>query len=379
MITLNHQSPCHYLFRKEASQLYDSSKFSDEFVNQSLDTLMRINILFLTRKENDGFPFIDPAAFNNQCHLYALFAAKIKKGYKEKTDEEKAAKTEENRFLHLSFLLSYTFLTDRNLLLDVINAASKKDQIQLPQPEKLFTLFAKDSDGKLIRASRACLNDVFKRCIKDSLNVSQERSALHKELYQLSLENLHIHSDSRIPALYTLPKLAGVAYLIHENIAFVIKAKVITKEGTGTLIYKSAPKEGDDPVLIFEAIASDELSIDQFRKIAERCPSFFERKPSSKNRHSEKEICQFCNPVQINQEPYQARFQKATESIQESLYALGADFINEVQPQFIKYFTDKNNYPHLSEIFDRATCNIRKTWSFHEKASCFYCRTCACR
>src|SRR5947209_10399289 len=114
------ETTCHYLFGKEANEVFGTAKFSEEFINQSLDTMMRVNVAFLSRKENDGFSLLDPAAFNNQCHLYALFAAKIRDHYRTKSLDEKLAKTQENRFLHLSFLLSYFFLTERKLLCEAI-------------------------------------------------------------------------------------------------------------------------------------------------------------------------------------------------------------------------------------------------------------------
>lgn len=358
MIQSIKESACHYLFGKEASEIYDTSKFSEEFINQSLETLMRVNIFFLSKKENDGFPFIDPAAFNNQCHLYSLFAARIKQSYKEKSKEEKLGQTQENRFLHLSFLLSYAFLTDRKLLCQVIESGSDKEEFVLPSSKELFYDFVKDSKGILTRTARQSLNEVFEHCIKENFAAAKERSLLHRELYLLSLENLQLLPDRGTKTLYTLPKLAGVAYLINENIAFVIKTKIITKQGTGTLFFLNEPVSDDKPVLIFEAISSDDLSIGDFRKIAERCPSFFERKPSKKNRHDEEETCLFCNETQININPYQERFRKATESIQECLYALGADFIKEIQLPFRKFFEDKEKYPILTDIFQKAVLNI---------------------
>ncbi len=104
------ESACHYLFGREASEIYnDSPKFSEEFINESLDTLMRVNIAFLSRRENDGFAFLDPAAFNDQCHLYAYFSAMRKKDYKEKSFEEKRAHTQENRLLRLLLLFKFYF------------------------------------------------------------------------------------------------------------------------------------------------------------------------------------------------------------------------------------------------------------------------------
>lgn len=355
------ESACHYLFGKEAGEMYAGSKFSDSQVNESLDILMRINTVFLSRKDDDGFPFIDPAAFNNQCHLYSFLASKIKIDYMAKSDEEKIAKTEENRFLHLSFLLSYTFLMDRNLLCQAIETAASKGEIVLPENKKLFYDFVKDSSGTLIRTARLSLNDVFERAIKELLAAKKEQSALHHELYQISLENLRLPLGRTQTTLYTLPKIVGVALLIEEKIAFVIKTKVITSKGTAHLLYQSIPfKKDDTPVLVFEAVTSDELSMEGFRKIAESCPSYFERKPSRKHRHNESENCLFCNPSTIDALPYLETCKKATESVEDALYALAADFIKEIQTPFISFFEDTKKYPILTEIFQKSVSNIDK-------------------
>lgn len=358
---MNHlqESACHYLFGKEAAEIY-GKKIPEEIVNQSLETLMKANIAFLSRKDDDGFPFIDPAAFNNQCHLYSLLAARIKKNYKEKTAEEKLAKTQENRFLHLSFLLSYTFLTDRRLLCQTIERAASKGEISLPISKEHFDDFVKDNQGFLIRTARLSLNEVFERSMKKILEDAKGRSLLHKELYELSLEDLRVLPDRGKEKLYTLPKLVGVAYLIEENISFVIKTKVINEKGTGILFFKSGNIQGDDPVLIFETVASDKFSIKEFRNIAQECPTYFERKASSKDRHFENKNCHYCNPEKIDLGHYQGSFEKATASMQETLYALGADFMQEVQPAFLKFFKDEKKYPLLADIFKKAIPNIEK-------------------
>lgn len=354
------ESACHYLFGKEAAEVFNSSKFTDEFVNQSLETLMRVNAAFLSRQKNDGFSLLDPAAFNNQCHIYSLLAAKIRKTYKEKTTEEKLAQTKENRFLHLSFLLAWTFLTERRLLSQAIQVAADNQEITLPSNRKLFDEFVKDSEGKLIRTARLALNEVFANCIQETFHAARENSLLHRELYQLSLEDLQCPPSRGDKTLYTLPKLAGVAYLVNEKISIIIKAKIITSAGTETMVYQSAPLEADDPVLVFEAIASEEFSIETYEALAKRCPTYFFRNVGSANRHSEKQTCLFCTHNRVDPKPYQVRFAKATEHIQETLYALGADFVRELQLTFMKFFKDDVKYPLLAEIFQKAVLNIDK-------------------
>lgn len=358
MIHATQESACHYLFGKEASEVFNTSPFTEELINQSLETMMRVNVAFLSRKENDGFSLLDPSAFNNQCHLYALFAAKRRNHYKVQSIEEKLAKTPENRFLHLSFLLSFIFLNERKLLCQAIELAAKQDNIILPSNRKLFNEFVKDSKGILVRTARQSLNEVFERCIKENFCEAQENSLLHKELYQLSLEDLRLPSSRGNLILYTLPKLAGVAYLINEKIPIIIKSKVLTPEGTGTLVYQSVPTKEDESVLVFEAITSTDLSIDQFEEKAKSCPQYFFRNVSSKKRHPAQETCLFCNANSIDLEPYQKSFEQATFNIEQALLALGADFVKELQPPFRKFFEDENNYPVLTKIFQQAVANI---------------------
>lgn len=351
------ESPCLYLFGKEPGDLFNSSVFSSNFVNKCLDTLMKVNILFLSKGEDACYPLLSPAAFNNQCHVYSLITAKLVQGYVEKSEEEKSAQTEDNRFLHLSFFLSFTFLTERPLLLQVIKKASEKENLELPQPLKTFDLFLKDHGGNFIHASRLALNSAFEKYIKDTFQKNAARSLLHRELYQLCLEDLHLEANKHGMTLYTLPKLAGVAFVINENVPLVIKTKVITKEGNGTLFYKTPGIDDTKPVLVFESIASDDLSIEDFRRLAGRCNHYSERNVSRKRRHNEEE-CRFCTKNEIDVSPFQERFNIATSSLSASLYALGADFMQNLQRSFIPFFEDTEKYPTLSDIYKNAVSLI---------------------
>lgn len=349
-----------YLFDKDAKEIYEEM-YTEDQVNDNLNILMRINTAYLSLTENDGFPFIDPAAFNNQCHIYAYMASKIKLNYKEKTIQEKLDYNEENRFLHLSFILSYTFLTDRTLLMKSIQSLLLKGEVVIPEEDKKsFYSFIKDHGGLLVRTARTALNRLFETKIKELLEIKREQNPLFNELYQISLENLYLPSGRNQTELYTLPKIVGVAYLIEEKIAFVIKTKVISSRGSTQLpLYSSRFLEKDDtPVLIFEAVASEEYSIGEFRRIAEKCPLYFERKPSSKHRHREDELCQFCTQAIDIDRPHLGYFKNATEVIEETLFALGADFTVNLQPNFIKHLTDTEKYPLLSQIFKKAIDNI---------------------
>jgi hypothetical protein len=46
------------------------------------------------------------------------------------------------------------------------------------------------------------------------------------------------------------------------------------------------------------------------------------------------------------------------ESIQETFYALSADFMKEFQIPFTKFFNDHQQYPILTQIFHQALSNI---------------------
>lgn len=361
MIQSMQETVCHYLFGKEADEIYGHSKFSEEFVNQSLETMMRVNTAFLSRKENDGFCLLDPAAFNNQCHIYSYLTGTIRNGYKEKSKEEKESKTQENRYLHLSFLLAWTFMAERKLLCLAIELVSKKENIPIPENKKLFNEFVKDSNGILIRTSRKALNEVFEKIIKENFSKAKDRSPLQREFFQIIFEDLqHLSNNGKI-ILYTLPKIVGVAYLIHENMPIIIKTKVITRKGTDTLFYQSAPVDGDKSVLDFECIASEDFSITQFEELASGCPKYLFRKVRKADRHPNSETCVFCKTDKIDKadlKVYQKRFVKATGCLHETLYALGADFVNELQGDFMRFFQEEEKYSILKGIFQKALLDI---------------------
>lgn len=347
-------SPCRFLFNVEAQELYDLSEVSEEFVNQSLATLMKINTIFLSRKENDGFVFIDPAAFNNQCHLYAYLAARLRSGYKTMSEEEKGAQTIENRFLHLAFILSFTFLTDRRLICRVIEGLD----IEIPEPKKRFYTFVKDglpkSQGVLIRTARAALNDVFERIMKGLLDLQSSKSPLDRELSLLAHEELRLVEGGP----YTYPKFAGVLFLLRQVIPCVFKTKIVSEDGTAYLEFSTGATTPDTSVLVFNCLASETFSIADIRKYADGCPHCFERKPGSKNRHDEKEICLHCTTKQVDPSAYLARFQRAMSDIPATLQALGADFMLQEQASFKRYFSDSDTYPLLTELFQAACASI---------------------
>src|SRR3990167_10936301 len=125
-------STCNYLFNREAEELFPHE--DGEFVNESLQKVIGIIDELITSKPEALFIF-DPTAFNNQCHLYALFTAQ----------------STNRKFLYLSFFLSYAFLTDTTLIDKVICKNMK-------EPSKKFRRFLKDPEGIRTKAARAALN-----------------------------------------------------------------------------------------------------------------------------------------------------------------------------------------------------------------------------
>ncbi len=361
------QTACQYLFNQPASTIFTNTP--EELVNKSLECLIKVNVHFLSREKNDGFFFVgDPSSFNNQCHIYSLFAAQIREGYKEKSLEEKLSYTQENRFFHLCFLLSFIFLKERSLLCRAID----KSGVELPFSEKekkTFSLFVKDSlpgcQGVLLRTARQALNALFKELMQQRLSVIKDEKPLYSELYKLSLENLDCKSEDGKSSLYTLPKLIGVAYLIQQKIPFIIRSKIFTEKGVGKLFYQSPlvkEVKENGSVLIFEAIGSDTFSMQRFREMASKCSHYFERHISSKNRHKDNEKCLFCKQEEMDTsvfKEFEKRFEKAITLEEELLYVVAADFMNELQMPFLKFFQNEQNYPELKKVYEKAVPHIK--------------------
>ena len=352
-------SQCRFLFNKEAEELYNPSVVTDEFVNQSLEVLMRVNAIFLSRQENDGFGLLDPAAGNNQCHLYAYMSGLLRSGYKTKTEDEKRAQTPENRYLHLAFILSHTFIIDRTLLCSVIDKLVQREGISHPLPKKKFYHFVKDGlpdhHGLLIRTARVAFNVVFEGCIKELLASKSSLTSLHRELSVLSYAELRLAEGG-----YTYPKFAGVLSLVLENISYVFKVKIVTQQGTGLLVYSTGAQAPDSPVLTFEGVASETHSMEQIRSIAQRCPHFFWRKPSSKQRHPEGESCPFCMKTQTDPTQYEARFRRSMRDLPHTLLALGADFMLQEQASFAELLQNDDKYSCIAELFQHALASVEE-------------------
>lgn len=384
-IQSNSLTPCHYLFHRDAATLFPQQ--DSVLVNQSLQTLMAvINHLVISNPE--AMFIFDPTAFNNQCHLYALFVAqavnqtkmqkeamrtipspvvstptsdgsgsigKIIQGYMEFVDR---------RFLYHSFFLSYAFLTDPKLIDRVVckGLTAEKDKT----PSKEFRLFLKDPGSLRMHASREALNVLFAEHMKRTL--SAEDGPLYSELSAVANGDLQLAPSSGKGTLYTYPKFAGVAYMMdvlsRERIPLLFKVKVVTKEGTGSFLYSSRNVQVLDPthpVVVFEMVATGEdLSYVECRDIAKRCPTHSRRNVSRKDRHDPKETCFFCTKSKVNMASYQQKFEAVLGKAGEMFSALGADFVMQNQRTFLPFFTDRVKFPQLTASFEASVPKIQE-------------------
>lgn len=362
---------CHYLFGKEAEQVFESSphaylRTNKNFVEECLHCCIRVHLFFLSQKQ--GFFLIDPAAHNNQCHLYALKAARIQVLYSHKTEEEKLAQTEENRFIHLALFLSY-FFKEPNAYLKIIEETLKQTGQKAPTPKKHFQAFLRDEGSCRERASRLALNELFRKDLLKSL--SNHPSPLYSELHTMALEDLEISQDAGFGVhhkekIYTYPKIVGVAYLIDviakENIAMVLKVKILTAKGAGGVILQTNREiQPHEPTLVFEAVATeDSYSLTQFKKEARNCPTYTYRHPEKNKLHDEKKPCFFCTKHPVDLVPFQERIKTAMQSPEKMLYALGADFVVTAQQSFQPLFANYQKYPLLSALFEEALSDRQK-------------------
>lgn len=358
---------CQYLFRRDADALFPA--LDSAFVNQSLETLMKV-IDHLVAKNPEAMFVFDPTAFNNQCHLYALMTTetitqvKTLRAALDVFSLTPVGQTiqgyyVDERFLYLSFFLSYAFLTDPKLLEKL--TCKVLQTMKEPEPTKAFRVFLKDpgSLSSRIHASRLALNLLFAEHMK---------TVLSGELAAVANSNLQYKSDGGTGTLYTLPKIVGVAYMIDamakERIALHFKVKAITQEGTAT--FSCSPQnlaelEPSTPVVVFEmVVAGDSLNYTQCRDIAKRCPSHSRRNPSSRDRHKPSESCRFCTDKRVDVTPYLHKFERILAQSDKMFLALGADFVREKQSSFLPFFTDREKFPLLTALFEASVPNIQK-------------------
>lgn len=398
------ESTCKYLFGKEADVVFENLKVPNhvnkkKFVDECLELCMRVHHHILSKK--DAFILLNPMAFNNQCHLYALRAAQIKKMYAQKTEAEKMERNEENRFIHLSFFLTYSLITDTNFYIQGVEKALKEMGVKKVGSRKQFTAFLRDEGRGRERASRTSLNQTFERHTKETFKRLKEanvktrmqisnpilrfvislilgiynrifpelpESSLYKELDELAHENLQMISSrgEKEGYLYTLPKLAGVAYMVDtlakEKIPFVIKVKVITDKGVaGVIVRASEEIQKNEQVLVFETIATDgSFTVPHCREEAQRCPHYFYRYSDKKKRHPENESCFSCKKTSADLTPFRERLELAMKSPTKMFDALGSDFVREFQKEFTPFFHNKAKYPLLSKRFAEAITNIEQ-------------------
>ncbi|MGE5195994.1 MAG: hypothetical protein ACM3JI_01530 [Anaerolineae bacterium] len=341
---------CYYLFNHDAKDLFPSE--DSAFVNQSLTTLMNV-IDHLVVENPEALFIFDPTAFNNQCHLYALFVAQA----------VNQSKNVDRRFLYFSFFLSYAFLTDPKLLDRLVCKTLRV--MKAEAPSKQFRRFVKDPESIRTHAARSALNQLFSEHMKKVL--SSDKGALYPELAAITRADLQLPSSNGKGTLYTFPKFAGVAYLMdaisNEKIALLFKVKVMTKEGNGAFNYSNQNIQSLDrrsPVIVFEMVATGEsLCYVECRDIAKRCSTHSRRNVSSKDRHKPTETCLFCSPNKVNVASYQQKFQPVLSQAKEMFLALGADFVLQNQKPFLVFFHDRDKFPQLTALFESSIPRIQ--------------------
>lgn len=388
--TINLITPCQYLFGNDqpAEKVFPGRNITS--VNESLSTLMQaIDHLVVSKPES--LIFFDPAAFNDQCHLYALMVAQVVTQTKIQTIVSSIIKTNENkalpeginnlihgycckvdrRFLYLSFFLSKVFRTGRELLDKVIYKHLKSMKVE---PSRKFRQFLQIPGTESIHVARTALNILFEDYMKSVLTAGE--GPLYPELLSVANENLQLVPSYKQGTLYTYPKFAGVAYFIDalakENIPLLFKVKVMTKEGSGSFSYSNQDftiLDPATPVVVFEMIATgDSLTYLECDQMARKCPTYFFHNISKQERHKVTETCLFCTPKTVDVAPYKQKFVPALEQSNHMLLALGADFVQQNQKSFVTFFADRVKYPKLTTLFAESIPTIHKFFLSMSKA-----------
>lgn len=339
-------SACRYLFRAEPSEVFGSKK-SEAMINESLEIMMQVNHHLLKQK---AFVLIDPMATNDQCHLYALKTALIMRNYATLNEENRLARTEDNRFLHLSFFLSYAIFSDVRDAIALFQKAMKEMNLRSSTP-KAFTQFLRDEGFPRRNAARKALNDYFKEDLQRSVKE-------HQELSKLASENLVNVLNTN--GLYTFPKFAGVTYFVDaiekEQVPFVIKVKVMSKRGAASeiLVAPSRPIQDEEPVVVFETYASEDgMTVPGIREEAQKCHKYFRAMVEKKKLHATP-ACFFCNETSIDLVPFKSRLEQVMQRPKEMLYALGANFTHKLQEPYEPIVQDAEKYPELAENYQRS-------------------------
>jgi hypothetical protein len=331
------------------------------FVDESLKTMMKI-VYYLVNNKPDAFFIFDPAAENNQCHIYSLMFVKIatiqiqvSKMFPEEVTEliQDYVSTDDRKFLYLSFLLSPAFRTNSKLLDQVIKKSLK--EMEMPPPTSNFLSFLKDFSCKRTRDARLALNILFQNYMKQ--NIASLDSPYQEELQKLAKCNLLKNN------LYTFPKFAGVAYfnklVQEEKIPIFFKVKVMTQNGNGSFVFAINPSQNQQfPVIVYEIIVTDKsMTPDDCQAIAPKC--YYHSLKNIHPSHDKNGQCSFCtSSTPIDVAPFQEKFQKALQNPSDMLLALGADFILEKQGEFYKFFSDEKCFPKLTQLFSKSVTNI---------------------
>jgi hypothetical protein len=370
------ESYCQYLFGQEADQIFNHSYLSKtsgvdkgQFIDRCLELAIRVNVYLFTHQE--AIVLLDPRAFNKQCQLYALRACQIQSTYYQKNNEEKMAKTEENRFLHLAFFINYAFREKVLYVQTVFSTLRRMGMKPFDRKftRKHFTKFLMDEDRSGEKASRLSFNQVFEHHTKTMMRQLHDSNPLKEELSLLASEDLQIDGTSlgvKVGKLYTYPKLAGLAYMVdataRENIPIVFKIKVVNQHGTGGMIsYSNKSFNANDPVIIFAGFATDgSCSVLERMEETKKCPSYLYRHPHPKKRHPLNAKCFYCTPIKMDLSPHRERLKRVIGYANEFLFALGAEFMLQEQTPLLQFFQNPKKYPQLTRLFETSLAKRRE-------------------
>lgn len=365
---------CQYLFSSSCDQVFNLKNLSvpsgvdkSRFIERCLQLTIRVHVYLFSH--HDAILLLDPRAFNKQCQLYALRACQIHTTYSQKTEEEKIARTEENRFLHLGFILNYAF-REKDLYSKTILSMTQRVQ-KNPFDNELsahsFKKFISSQRECREKAARSAFNLLFEQHTKLALDELRKISPVSEERALLSEENLRVNGSSlneKCEALYTYPKLTGLAFMIdvlrRDKLQFVLKIKVVNEQGSGGMVrYVSGPIQENDPVVVFAGFATDgSCSALEYMEKAKDCPSSLYRS-HAKTRHAAKASCFNCTPTQIDLAAQQARLDRVMKEPDKFLLALGTEFMEQSQQPFLSHFKS-DKYPHLHQEFISAKQHLEK-------------------
>lgn len=360
---------CHYIFNKNAEEIFtdlipEKEKLKD-FVDKCLEIALRVN-KHIFMKDNT-LPLYSVNAFNEGCHMYCYRVLKLKRTTTLNSVNSSLERTDDNRFLLLSFFLSTVLLANKaDGFKKVFFEAMKELGLDAPKgyPKKLFKAFIADKDKIREDAARKSYHTVFQKYMQTLC--AEEKGDVYQELNSIAHEDLRIPAKSlfyKEQRFYTYPTFAALVFLNEKakemDIPLVFKARVITSDGIlGTLQHQIGVLDRKAPALIFEGIITENIDMKTFRTEAQKCAHYYRRK--TKKHHSEDNPCVFCKPAPEDKAALMTVFKKNFEKamgVENLLHVIGAEG-GAQQKSFETFFNGK--YEKLTEIFKNAQPLIKK-------------------